>query len=195
MDIIYEILLYVDAKTLKSFNMTHKHCYTKHFWVRKFMKDDVPAFNDYNIEEYKKLIVAKHTIHQLYQIRKLEDGFHGFMIHTYQIDINLLNIFPKVLNYYDLYYLNQSYFQLMDDTIVFYIHGDRRECQMTQNEIDLLLLRLLYEYPSIHINDGFDNPYYPLEYINEKLMKLKPNHPVLENRLLQRKVFWEKINY
>ena len=46
MDIIYEILLYTDVKSLKSFNMTHKHIYTKHFWVNKFKYDQLPVFND-----------------------------------------------------------------------------------------------------------------------------------------------------
>ena len=76
LDMIYEILLYVDVKTLKSFNMTHKHTFSKHFWMNKFKQDQIPVFDDYQLNKYERIITAKHIVDQLYQMILLEKEFH-----------------------------------------------------------------------------------------------------------------------
>ena len=110
-------------------------------------------------------------------MRDLETGFNGFTIYIGDIDKTLFTIlFPDDEFHFHCY-------KFFDCEIV----KPGVKVQHSFKHVYLLLLRLLYAYPNIHIYDGLGWTYHPLTSINKEI---ENGCFFSKDRLLKRKLFW-----
>ena len=201
-DIIYNVLPYVDFKTISNIfcvsKLVNNLCNDKHFWKNKFMNDykNVIAKSDNWLCEYKNIMLINiHTIKFVEHFLKTVDGYNKTYPASMAYIFKIYGIIecPHLYEIFDNPKINNTkhsiFFGIHDNTISNFYMGFRtytcigttrkflnfnyEKCLSKENFIKCITI-LRYNDDNYIINDIYSNKFTFSEFTNTKNFYIQP---------------------